>query len=243
MKTKFIRDVILGALLAPALAVAACKNASPSRLNDYLGDIGGKYPIQMTLVFDADKVAGEYFYNAHLKDIPLRGTFGPKDSIVLEELNAAGDTVATFRGTLVGDCEKLSGAWQKTGATEKLPFSLRMSGSHRGELDDRYEVAGGTEDTVHGNAYKFWLGVKNGDKKAVASVIAYPGDVRISGKKKRFRNAREFLAVYDAIFTAEYRQAIIKTVPHNMSADSNGIMLGRGEVWFDGRGKVISLNN
>jgi hypothetical protein len=244
MKTMLIRCALATILLAPALAFAACTSVNASRLEDYLGDINGKYKIKMTLVYDGAAVKGEYFYVSQLKDIALRGSMGEND-ITLDELDAAGKVVATFRGTLIEECDKIKGTWQKTGSAEKLPFSLKMNSSHSGRLEHRYGIAGdGTDEIVHANAYKFWLGVKNGDKKAVASVINYPLRAQVAGKSKTLRNAKEFIASYDAIFSPAFRQTIADSIPHNMMAGTGGIMLGeRGEVWLNDMGKVSSMNN
>ena len=97
---------------------------------------------------------------------------------------------------------------------------------------------------MHANASTFWQAVKVGDKKAVAATIDYPVRAQIKGKKRHFPNAKAFLASYDAIFTPAFRQAVVNSVPHNMSAYSQGIMLGdTGEVWLNHVGKVKAINN
>jgi hypothetical protein len=188
---------------------------------------------------------GEYFYHSQLKDIALKGMVRADETIVLDELDTGGKIVASFRGALTEDCANIKGTWQKAGATEKLPFSVRMQSSHSGRLDHRYGIAGyGNDEIVHANAYKFWLSVKNGDRKAVASMMDYPVRAQVGGKSRTFRNAKAFMASYDAIFTPSFRQAVVSSVPHNMSADTGGIMLGKtGEVWLNHMGKVKSFNN
>ena len=227
--------------LAPS-CLAAC--ADSKDLQDFAGTIGGKYKIGMSLLITGNDVQGEYFYVSQLKDIRLRGVMD-KATITLEELDAAGAVAGRFSGTLGKDCGQIDGTWQKAGAEQKLPFSLSSSGSSSGELNKRYWNAGAeSDDVVHANAHKFWLGVKNGDKKAVASVLAYPLRAQIAGRKTQFRSAKQFIAAYDAIFTPAYKQAILDSVPHNMGSSWRGIMLGeKGEVWLNAEGKPFALNN
>jgi hypothetical protein len=246
MTKPLIRTAFLITLLAPALAMASCTDAGDSQsLNEYAGDIGGTYKIQLTLAFKGVAVEGEYFYLSQMKGIPLRAKSGDKSNLVLEERSANGEVTATFTGALSADCEKFDGTWQKTGSASKLPYSLKHTESNSGSLGHRYFTAGSdSDDVVHANAYKFWLGVKNGDKKAVTSVLAYPVRAQVAGKKTNFRNASQFTASYDAIFTPAYRQAVIDSVPRNMGSSSQGIMLGeRGEVWLNHLGKPFALNN
>ena len=250
MTKPLMYTAFLFTLLSPALAMASCKDAGDSHaMHEYAGDIGGKYKIQLTLVFKGDAVQGEYFYLSQLKDIPLRAVAGnghrDRNSLVLEERNADGEVAATFTGALSADCVQFDGAWQKTGSADKLPYSLKQIDGSGGELGHRYFTAGAESDkVVHATAYKFWLGVKNGDKKAVTAVLAYPVRAQIAGKKTTFRNASQFSASYDAIFTPAYRKAIVDSVPHNMGSSWRGIMLGeKGEVWLNHLGQPFALNN
>jgi hypothetical protein len=245
MKTMLIRSALATILLAPALAVAACQGVTDGSLETYRGDINGKYRIQMTLAWKGDAVEGAYFYFSQLKDIGLRGGMGERDSIALEEHDAAGKVVATFAGTLGDNCGVIKGSWQKAGSADKLPFSLRLSASHSGRLNHQYGHAGAAgKEIAHANAHTFWAGVKNGDKQAVASVIDYPLRAQIKGKQTQLRNAKEFIANYDAIFTPAFRLAVVESEPDAMSSSWRGIMLGeRGEVWLDVDGKIKALNN
>lgn len=245
MKTALVSYTLFSALTLQALGASACTSITDGRLENYTGDINGKYKISMTLVFGADAVNGEYFYHSQMKDIALKGAISSGGVIALDELDASGKIVARFNGSVLDDCNTIKGNWQKLGSAEPIPFNVKLSGSHSGRVNHRYGRAGAdNDDIVHANARKFWHGVKNGDKKAVASVIAYPVRAQVAGKSRQFRSAKEFIANYDAIFTPSFRQAVINSVPHNMSSSWRGIMLGEaGEVWLNEVGQVKALNN
>ncbi len=164
----------------------------------------------------------------------------PDGSIALDEVDRAKKVVARFNGTLTEDCSNITGHWLKVGSSEQLPFSVSGSPGTR-----RYYAAGAIDDDlVDANASKFVLAVKNGDKKTVASMMAYPVRAQVAGKKRGFRNAGEFIASYDAIFTPAYRQAVVNSNPRDMSSSWRGIMLGEaGEVWLNDKGMVKALNN
>ena len=228
----------------PLLASAQCPSSNGDEAQDYVGNINGKYNIQMSLVFNGDAVKGEYFYVSQLRDIALRGAT-KNDAVSLDELDASGKVVATFAGKLNAQCDKIEGTWQKAGSADKLPFRLTHNGSSSGTLDRRYSlISDASDEIIHANAYKFWLGVKKGDKPAVASAVDYPVRAQIAGKPRQIRSAKEFIKNYDAIFTPVFRQAVLASVPKNMNVSWRGIMLGEhGEVWLNDVGKVKSLNN
>jgi hypothetical protein len=96
---------------------------------------------------------------------------------------------------------------------------------------------------VHAPAEHFWRALKAGDRNAVATEIRYPIKVSLNGKIKTLRSTAELLAVYDAVFTPDYRKAIAAAIPRNMFVRDEGAMLGNGQVWFGANGKVIALNN
>lgn len=97
MNASRIGMILLCLFLLPAQAFAACSKNQPGWLWNYNGEMGGKYRIRMTLVFSGEAVSGVYFYASSLKDIPLRGRMLDATHVLLEELDAAGNAVASFR--------------------------------------------------------------------------------------------------------------------------------------------------
>lgn len=246
------------ALLLPPGADAACRDSDPNWLRNYDGTIGDGdgYRVRMTLVFYEERVSGSYFYASQLRDIPLQGAIENGADITLDELDAQGKVTARFEGKFAErdprgkftssklECEVIVGSWQRLGSSSRLPVYFSMNSGTGGTLENRYAVAGASDDAlIHQNAYRFWNAVKQGDKKTVASLISYPIKVGLSSGSKSLRGPSDLIANYDAIFSPRYREAILNALPRNMFARDQGIMLGRGEVWFGPDGKVISLNN
>jgi len=252
----FSRPMAVLLALMPAIAGAACIKNEPDWLWNYDGTLGGKYPVRMTLVFAGGDVTGMYFYASQLKDIPLRGRITNGTNLVLDELDGAGKVVARFEGNFLeqdpggqfGDskleCETIRGSWRKLDTNDALPVYLQMNNGTYGTLTNRYSVAGAEDDNlIHKNALRFWNAVKSGDKRTVASLVAYPIRAGVSGRKKRIKTPEEFIANYDGIFYPSYREAVLRSLPRNMFVRDQGIMLGNGQVWFGPDGKVIALNN
>lgn len=90
--------------------------------------------------------------------------------------------------------------------------------------------------------------VASDDRQQIATLIAYP--LRINrGPKNRtlIRSRADFLAHYDSIITPKVRSALAnKNAARCLFYNSNGFMIGNGEIWFDGDSasslKIISMN-
>ena len=209
-------------------------------------------PLAITiLIISIEDNRGYTSYANQLKDIQLKGRITNGTNIVLDELDAAGKVVARFDGNFPDhngneklECEVIVGTWRKLDTPETLPIYLSWHDSTDGTLKNRYGAAGVRNDSlINQNALLFWNAVKHGDKNTVASFIAYPTKVSISGRMRRINSPKELTANYDAIFSPRYREAITNALPHNMFVNSQGVMLGNGEVWFGSDGKVKRLNN
>ena len=81
------------------------------------------------------------------------------------------------------------------------------------------------------------------DRESVAQMIEYPIWAYIDGERKQTLNQDEFLINYDKIFTDKFKTFLAGTRPHHMFANWEGVMLGRGEIWFNSNGKVVVINN
>jgi len=256
MNTTRIGMILLCLLLLPVQTFAACSKNQPGWLWNYNGEMAGKYRIRMTLVFAGEEVSGVYFYASSLKDIPLRGRMLDATHVLLEELDAAGNAVASFRaefpekapesafGDSALECEVIRGTWSKAGSDTSLPVYLQMEGGTSGSIKHRYAAIGVRDpESLHRNSQAFWLAVKREDRKTAASLIRYPIRVDTSAGRKRYASADELLADYELIFTPAFRESIAKGLPRNMFVRDQGAMLGSGQVWFGADGKVTALNN
>lgn len=247
--------LVAAGLVAPA-SQAACSRNEPGYLWNFDGRIAEKYPVRMTLVFSGEKLEGVYTYRSQLRDIRVRGRIEGGKTVVLDELDAAGRVTARFEGEFVtrdptgryGDselaCEVIMGSWSKVGSTERLSVYLSTEGATSGSLRHRYGRIGvGDDEVVHRGAARFWRAVKAGDRATVAAQVRYPTAVMLDGKVRRLKGPKDLLAVYDAVFTPKFVEAILDSTPRYMFVRDEGAMLGSGWVWFGADGKATALNN
>lgn len=255
-KTTILATLLI--MMVPNFVQAVCTDSDLETgwLWNYNGTIGDKYRVRLTLTRTHGEVSGVYFYSTQLKDIRVKGRIFDGGRIDLDELDTGGRVTARFeaefptedpRGKLHGTlhCEVIVGSWHKIDTAQTLPVYLSLADGTSGTLEHMYAVAGAQDDSlVNRRAFRFWQAVEMGDKATVASLIAYPIKVHVAGGVlKTIRSRNELMSQYDAIFSPAYRKAISDAMPRNMFARDQGIMLGRGEVWFDANGEVIALNN
>jgi hypothetical protein len=72
------------------------------------------------------------------------------------------------------------------------------------------------------------------DAAAVAELVGYPISVSINGRKTAIRNARAFIANYDAIMTPDIVATIKNQRYEDLFVNYQGVMFGRGQVWVNG---------
>jgi hypothetical protein len=88
--------------------------------------------------------------------------------------------------------------------------------------------------------------VQVANKEKVAAMVQYPLRVNLTKGNRTVRTAAEFVKDYDSLFTPAVRKAIETQVPECLFANYQGVMIGRGEVWFqeqqDGALRIKALN-
>lgn len=72
------------------------------------------------------------------------------------------------------------------------------------------------------------------DKETVASMVDYPFQARINGKAVKIRDQKHFVADYDQIVTGKVKDALAKQTYAALFANWQGVMIGDGELWFNG---------
>lgn len=110
-----------------------------------------------------------------------------------------------------------------------------------------------TLDTLFGShePYRAFLetlktAVGEGNKQAVAAMVAFPLHAHVGGKSLKINDAAHFIAAYDTIVTPELRQAIARQDYATLFANWQGVSVGNGQVWFSagpgGAVKITAIN-
>ena len=73
------------------------------------------------------------------------------------------------------------------------------------------------------------------DKQAIANMVHYPFSTMLAARRKVLKTPKAFLARYDDIMTPKVRAAIAAQTYETLFSNSNGLMIGSGQVWFTGK--------
>jgi len=94
---------------------------------------------------------------------------------------------------------------------------------------------------------KLKAAVQARDKSKVSQMVSYPLQVNRSSKTIHIKNREEFVRRYDTIVNAIVSAKIIDEASSRcLFSNSQGFMIGDGEVWFKGLSpgvfKIITIN-
>jgi len=101
-------------------------------------------------------------------------------------------------------------------------------------LDKSIDLSVGDHVKVHNILTQLQQGVSSHNAAAVAALIHYPIKVNPGKKPFTIKNEKEFIKDYDRIITPDIASAIYKQKYDNLFVNSEGAMIGDGEVWITG---------
>ncbi len=89
--------------------------------------------------------------------------------------------------------------------------------------------------------------VRKNDAKKLSTLLKYPVSVFAKNRDSKILDEVEFVRSYSLIITPEIKKAVLDESPDCLFANYQGVMIGRGEIWFQwqasGRMKIITIND
>ncbi len=110
---------------------------------------------------------------------------------------------------------------------------LGMAGEAAG-VDARLDLLFGEHEPYRSFLHELQSAVGERARERVAAMVSYPLRTRIKSQSVRVHTPAEFLAHYDELLTPKTRQVIALQSYGDLFANSQGVMIGQGEVWFGG---------
>jgi hypothetical protein len=101
-------------------------------------------------------------------------------------------------------------------------------------LDKSIDLSVGDHVKVHQLLTQLQAAVAKHDVATVASLVNYPIKVNPGNKPFVVKNEKAFIKDYDRIITQDIQAAIFKQKYENLFVNSQGAMIGDGEVWITG---------
>ncbi len=129
-----------------------------------------------------------------------------------------------------------------------LALSLLLSaGLPVEEKENPFWVAGVDDPkAVHRFLAALQRAVAADDARSVAKLARVPLEVSIEGKRERVTSRARLELVYPRAFTPCLKRIVAAAKPEELFANSRGIMLGHGAIWFgpqqNGALRIITIN-
>jgi hypothetical protein len=115
-----------------------------------------------------------------------------------------------------------------------LPLTLQAAQTAPNALDKSIDLSVGDHVKVQQLLTKLQQSVASHNAAAVAALVHYP--IKVNPGKKPFtvKNEKAFIKDYDGIITHDIQDAILKQKYESLFVNSQGAMIGDGEVWITG---------
>ena len=113
-----------------------------------------------------------------------------------------------------------------------LPPTLQAAQTNLADLNKSIDLSVGDHVKVQQLLTQLQQAVAKHNAPAVASLVHYP--IKVNPGKKPFtvKNEKAFIKDYDDIITHDIQDAIFKQKYENLFVNSQGAMIGDGEVWI-----------
>ncbi len=102
------------------------------------------------------------------------------------------------------------------------------------QVDARLDLLFGEHGTYRTFLHELQSAVAEHARGRVAEMVSYPLKTRINGEWVRVHTPAQFLAHYDELLTPKIQQAIARQSYGDLFSNSQGVMIGNGELWFSG---------
>jgi hypothetical protein len=115
-----------------------------------------------------------------------------------------------------------------------FPPPARAAQTTASALDKSIDLSVGDHVKVQHLLTQFQQAVASHNAATVASLVHYP--IKVNPGKHPFtvKNERAFIKDYDGILTHDIQDAILKQKYEDLFVNSQGAMIGDGEVWITG---------
>jgi hypothetical protein len=99
-------------------------------------------------------------------------------------------------------------------------------------IEGRLDLLFGSHDPYRKFLQALQDAVATRDRNQIAAMVSYPLRTQIAGRVVKLDNPRHFLAHFDELLPQRSLDAISAQAFDGLFANSHGVMIGSGEVWF-----------
>lgn len=115
---------------------------------------------------------------------------------------------------------------------ERAASDVASAASAMSEVRDRFAVAGTDGETVSAVLRAIQDAVRAHEPERVAEFVEFPLRVNSDGGHRMVPDAATFVLEYPDVFPERIRAALMAQRVDELFANSHGVMVGDGEIWF-----------
>jgi hypothetical protein len=119
-------------------------------------------------------------------------------------------------------------------ASALLPPTVQAAQTNLADLNKSIDLSVGDHVKVQQLLTNLQQSVASHNAAAVAALVHYPIKVNPGKKPFTIKNEKAFIKDYDGIITHDIQDAILNQKYENLFVNSQGAMIGGGEVWITG---------
>lgn len=120
--------------------------------------------------------------------------------------------------------------------------AARGQGQDGLSVESRLDTLFGSHEPYHRFLTDLQHAVAAHDRNQIAGMVSYPLKTRIAGSSVSLAKPQQFLAHFDELLPQKSLDAISAQSFAGLFANSQGVMIGSGEVWFSGVCKSHDCN-
>jgi hypothetical protein len=102
------------------------------------------------------------------------------------------------------------------------------------DVDARFDLLFGEHDPYRNFFRELQSAVAANARERVAALVSYPLKTHIHGHVVHLRNPQQFLAQYEVLLSAKTQDVLAHQSFNSLFANSQGVMIGNGQIWFSG---------
>jgi hypothetical protein len=102
------------------------------------------------------------------------------------------------------------------------------------DVDARLDLLFGEHDPYRDFFRELQAAVAANARERVAALVNYPLKTHIHGHVVHLRNPQQFIAQYEVLLSAKTQDVLAHQSFNSLFANSQGVMVGNGQIWFSG---------
>jgi hypothetical protein len=153
------------------------------------------------------------------------------------KLRALGSVFVVILSSMLYSSQTFSAHISESKVKQDFKVKEVIQSKHKEQesVGERLKIAGLKEQDVKPFFEAIQKAVEQSDAIALSKMVKYPITLKNpKGKTVKVFTSKEFVASYPQFITSQWKKAVLRQKYKELFANWQGVMIGRGEIWFSG---------